>query len=99
MMSYFLGKFYLNVFNTRCDECNIIEDPFTIQNILNCGFWPSSPVNFSYLIHQEVFHFWDELRKHAPGTSEAAFLEVLNTFTVFHGRVSLQDNYCTFTRV
>ena len=82
------GKFCLNLYYTKCDDCNTVEDPFTIRNILRSGFRPSSPVTFSYLVRQEVLHFWDELRKHAPGTSESAFLEVLNTLTVFHGRVS-----------
>ncbi|XP_066914469.1 uncharacterized protein [Clytia hemisphaerica] len=80
------GKCLLRTFSTRCLGCGELNNPFTMANIIQSGFWPNSPKRLSYLFDQEVFRFWDGLRKNAPGTSENSFLEVLNTLAKFHGR-------------
>jgi len=82
----FTGKYSLRLFTTRCLECGAFDNPFTIPNIVQSGFWPNSPKKLSYLFDQKLFRFWDGLRKNAPGTSENSFLEVLNTLAKFHGR-------------
>uniref|UniRef100_A0A7M5WXJ8 CxC3 like cysteine cluster domain-containing protein n=2 Tax=Clytia hemisphaerica TaxID=252671 RepID=A0A7M5WXJ8_9CNID len=80
------GKYYLHLYSLRCKDCDSTSNPFTLENVVGSGFWPSAPTKFSYLFHVETLQFWDTLRKNAPGTSEAAFLEVLNTMTNLHGR-------------
>ncbi|XP_066918229.1 uncharacterized protein, partial [Clytia hemisphaerica] len=83
------GKYYLHLFSLKCEDCQTTTNPFTLDSVIESGFWPSSPVKFSYLFKVGVFRFWDTLRKNAPGTSEAAFVEVLNTMRAFHGRENM----------
>ena len=81
----------MHLFKTECQKCENLDDPFQLRTVLESGFWPSTPVNASHLFDEEVFRFWDSLRKNAPGTSENAFIEVLNTITRFHGRITYMN--------
>ena len=84
-----LGRFEFNKYQDMCSKCGNKADPFVLKNILASGYWPSSPRTCDFLFAQDLFLFWDQLRKHSPGSSEGSFLEVLNTQTEAHGRVSL----------
>ena len=45
--------------------------------------------NFPYLFKINVFKVSDQFWKYMPGSSEKAFVDSLNSFSKFHGRVSI----------
>lgn len=75
-------------FHDVCNQYGNIVDSFTMNNILKSGYWPQSPLNFSYLFPKEVFKIWDQFRKQMPGSSSSAFLETLN-FSRIQGALSV----------
>ena len=76
-----------------CQVCGMEKDPFVLENIVLSGFWPHSPKNFKYVFKKDVFKLWDQFRKQMPGSSEQAFLNTLNSFTITNGRVLLALHY------
>ena len=83
-----LGRFELMKYHIVCANCSIKQNPFTLKNILQSGFWPCSPNTFNCLVHVQTFILWDQFRKQMPGSSEKSFLESLNALTYMYGRVS-----------
>ncbi|XP_066911795.1 uncharacterized protein [Clytia hemisphaerica] len=49
------GKYYLHLFSLKCEDCQTTTNPFTLDSVIESGFWPSSPVKFSYLFKVGVF--------------------------------------------
>uniref|UniRef100_A0A7M5XND4 CxC3 like cysteine cluster domain-containing protein n=2 Tax=Clytia hemisphaerica TaxID=252671 RepID=A0A7M5XND4_9CNID len=79
------GRFDVNKYHLRCNECTSLTDPFTTSVLLSSGFWPGNPKSLNYLFKEEVFQLWDKFRKFMPGSSERAFLKSLN---------SISDDFC-----
>jgi len=80
------GRYDLFKYNVVCSDCGAIFDPFTLEVILDSGYWPGSPVRINYLIKEDVFVLWDTFRKRMPGSSERAFLLSLCDISKENGR-------------
>lgn len=80
----------MNLCSYHCTGCGGHFSPLTLEKIINEGYWPGSPANLNYVFSEDVFRLWDSIRKHMPGTSEAAFIKSLGCISSEKGRVSIQ---------
>jgi len=81
------GRFDFNKPYYQCNSCGKDVVSFSLSTFVQCGYWPGSPNDTSYLFHQDLFILWDALQKRMPGTSEGAFIRGLEDISFLKGRV------------
>ena len=68
-------------------NCNSIIPSWSLNDVVQAGFWPGSPTDTSYVFDQQLFRLWDSIQKRMPGTSESSFIRALEDVSVMKGRV------------
>ena len=80
-----LGRFDIRMPEFVCTICHNV----TKTNIEECNMWRGDCSNqSSYLFDQDLFLFYDLLRKNVPGMSELGFVRTLEELSEDKGRVS-----------
>ena len=82
-----LGRYDFPKFILSCEECNETLNPFELENLICCGYWPGSTLNIFYFFSFDVLNLWDSFRKRLPGSSSRGFLKSLEDISVSRGRV------------
>ena len=76
-------------FNLSYATCSALFDPFTVNNLICRGFWPSNFDCIYYLISVDLFVLRDSLRKRLPSSSSRGFIKSLEEFSTAWGRVNI----------
>ena len=80
----YIGRFDVCYPEFICNNCHSVNKPCVEQNNL----WPGDANHSSYVFHEDLFLFYDLLRKNVPGMSELGFIRILEEFSGAKGRVS-----------
>ena len=85
----YIGRFDVTETQFMCSNCHTVSKPVLEKN----NMWHGDPTGKSaYIFSQELFVFYDLLRKNLPGISEYGFLHTLEQFSKLKGRVRLYNN-------
>lgn len=71
----------------QSSQCSDIYDPFNLECVIQCGYWPFAVHSLTFLVGQSLLQFWDTLRKRSPGISETSFFQTLSDISVAKERV------------
>ena len=71
----------------QCGNCELQYSPLSLDKLISEGYWPGSPKQFNHIFSEDLFHLWDSVRKHMPGTSKSTFIRSLRTISSKNGRV------------
>ena len=77
----FSGRFDVNHQRYKCKECSKVLSTSDPVVVTQCGFWPGSIKDMSYVFDQDLFLHWDIMQKQMPGVSERSFLKSLELFS------------------
>ena len=80
---------YLSIYQRYgCKECSKVLSTSDPVVVTQCGFWPGSIKDMSYVFDQDLFLQWDIMQKQMLGVSERSSLKSLELFSKQKGRVS-----------
>ena len=80
---------YLSIYQRYgCKECSKVLSTSDPDVVTQCGFWPGSIKDMSYVFDQDLFLQWDIMQKQMLGVSERSSLKSLELFSKQKGRVS-----------
>ncbi|XP_028412158.1 uncharacterized protein LOC114534881, partial [Dendronephthya gigantea] len=81
------GRFDISHTKYECKQCDNVISSTSPHVLIQLGFWPGTIRDMTYVFHQDLFHFWDNLQKIVPGISQNSFVKSLEMFSIQKGRM------------
>lgn len=87
MFLLFVGRFELNDILLRCTKCPFSMLGTNPENMVQSGYWPSTPTKRNIFYSVELFQLWENVNLNSPGTSLSSFLNSITKLSSAAGRV------------